>query len=293
MNKIPLPAHNDAQAIHDLSVNTQLGSHPHLIPAVPLLQAGYAQYESVHGNAFLVNSVTLTNAQGKYLKGHYATPPDGLEYINELRDEAEPLPCPMCGSMHSGTLDHIFPQANYPEFAVFSKNLVPACKCNSKRQNTLLGAAAGERILHPYYDACLGERLLSARVIDFVPVPTIHLRLEIAQNHPDYVAIAFHVERIVKRTTIRRYLEKRWASMCRKPSLVIRVLGERNPSAEDELKLMLEEELNLLDELHGGKNNWNSVFIAGLLDGGTLASFFQHLTRPGRLVGAPLFPQVI
>lgn len=290
MNRILPPNHNDAQTIHDLSGNPQLGSHPHLVSAVPLLLAGYAQYELVQGNAFLVSSVSLTNDQGMYLKGHYSSPPDGLEYINKLRDEAEPLPCPMCGSMHAGTIDHIFPQVDYPEFAVFSKNLVPACKCNSKRQNTLIGTATGERILHPYYDACLSKRLISVRIIDFVPIPVISLRLEIAQNDPDYAAIAFHVEMIVKRTAICGYLEKRWASMCRKPSLVIRDLGKRNPSTEDELKLILEKELDLLDELHGGKNNWNSVFIAGLLDGGTLTSFFQHLTRPGRLVDEPLFP---
>jgi len=36
---------------------------------------------------------------------------------------------------------------------------VPACKCNSKRSTLLIGPNPGERILHPYYDDVLGERL--------------------------------------------------------------------------------------------------------------------------------------
>lgn len=101
---------------------------------------------------------------GKFSKSNNWAENHSSKILGRLEKDIFPwLPCPMCGSLHSGTLDHIFPQSDYPEFAVFSRNLVPACKCNSKRQNDLLGDGQGERILHPYYDVCLGERLLSAR----------------------------------------------------------------------------------------------------------------------------------
>jgi len=50
-------------------------------------------------------------------------------------------------------------KTDFPAFAIFGRNLVPACKCNSKRSTLLIGPNPGERILHPYYDDVLGERL--------------------------------------------------------------------------------------------------------------------------------------
>ncbi|MBH9742077.1 hypothetical protein CJ419_20630 [Vibrio navarrensis] len=32
-------------------------------------------------------------------------------------------------------MDHFLPQADYPEWIIYSRNLVPACDCNSKRRN--------------------------------------------------------------------------------------------------------------------------------------------------------------
>lgn len=287
MNKLPLPTHNDMQALQALAVNRRLRSYPTLQSAVAAILAGYQQYIAVAGNAFHVQNVPISAQQANFLKGHFESPPADLHHIDELRDDTEHQPCPMCGSLHSGTLDHLFPQDSHPEFSIFSSNLVPACKCNSIRQHLLVGTAPGERILHPYFDACLAERLIAAQFTQLGAVPSVSLRILAPASHPDYGAIEFHVQNVVERTGIKGFLRKEWVKLCRKPSLVVRSLAH-NIASLQHLENLLTEELGLLDDSHEGKNNWRSIFVAGLLDPLVSTWLFGRLTAPGRIQDGPL-----
>lgn len=199
LNKITRPYINDALALTELSENKKASSYPQLLAIVDIVHLAYAQYEAVGGNAFAVAPVTLSAQANNYLKGHYKSPVKGLSHINTLRLSQEHLTCPMCGSTHRGTLDHLLPQASHPTFAIFSLNLVPACKCNSNRNDRLLGDNPGERILHPYFDGCLSMRLIRAKFEDLGPVPRISVDLCIPATHPDYAAVSFHVRTVVKK----------------------------------------------------------------------------------------------
>ncbi|MBC3217253.1 hypothetical protein [Serratia fonticola] len=287
MNRLPQPIYDDSLALENLANNPRVRSYPNLQTTVAAIQEGYTQYEAVRGNAFNVTNVPITDAEGSYLKAHYQDPPSDLEHIKTLRKNSEHHLCPMCGSFHCGTLDHLLPKKGYEAFAVFSLNLVPACKCNSIRKETLKGSQPGERILHPYFDDCLTERLLAAQFEDLGPVPRVKLRLCIDNTHPEHAAIAYHVRSIVERTAITNYLRDRWIVLCRKPSLVVRSL-RHNPPTSAALRELLIEELEQLDDLHRGKNNWDSIFIVGLLDQDVLEWVFQHISIPGRVENSPL-----
>lgn len=286
MNKISPPKINDAAAFETLANNPKVGSHPHLQGLVDRAQASYKQYEAARGIPIFVLNPLCQNA-AKFLKGHYAAPPADLAHITEMRESTEHLVCPMCGSMHSGTLDHYLPKDSFPIFATFSKNLVPACKCNSKRGQILLGSNAGERILHPYYDTCLQDRLIKAQFNDLGEVPSVSIALTIPITHPNYAAVNFHVQKIVLRSAIRKYLADRWSSMFRKPSLVVRALS-KNIATLSELKDILLSELDALDDLHKGKNNWNSIFVSGLLDPPVLTWLTDRLSDAHRVPDSPL-----
>lgn len=287
MNKVQLPAYDDSTAFDNLSKNKRLGSFPQLQPLVATVQAGYVQYVAVNGSPTLVQNHTINAAAAAFLKGHYASPPADLAHITKMRESTEHLVCPMCGSMHSGTLDHYLPKNGFPIFSVFSKNLVPACKCNSKRSETLLGANPGERVLHPYFDDCLGERLVCARFEDLGEVPRVSLVLLIPSTHPLHSAIAFHVRSIVQRSAVVRYLADRWSSLFRKPSLVVRAFAE-NITTQAEVQVLLEAERDSLDDLHKGKNNWNSIFVNGLLDPIVVAWLASRFATPSRVPDSPL-----
>jgi hypothetical protein len=287
MNKIPSPRIDDAMALQAVSNNSKLGSYPDLQGVRAVIQQGYLQYVAARGNAHAVMPVLLSQQIGAHLESHYKSPPADLKHITDLRAETEHLACPMCGSSHRGTLDHLLPKGNYPAFAVFSLNLVPACKCNSKRKELLKGPNPGERILHPYFDDCLAERLIAAKFEKLGAIPDVRLQLCVDSTHPDYAAIDFHVRSIVQRTSIVNFLRDRWIEFCRKPSLIVRAL-KRNPQSAQALKLTLEEELALLDDLYRGKNTWYSIFVAGLLHPEVLLWIFSQMHSPGRAADGPL-----
>jgi hypothetical protein len=198
----------------------------------------------------------------------------------------------MCGSLHSGTVDHLIPRTAFPEFTVLSLNLVPACVCNSKRGATSVGPNPGERILHPYFDDCLAERLLKARFTDLAAVPRTDLVLtSLAARRPDASAIRFHVANVVSRTGIFNYLADRWVALCSRPVTVFRFL-EHPIGSRDELRILIRKEVSYLDALHGdSKNNWNSIFTMGILDRHVVNWLWSRISVVGRDPHSPLVPQ--
>lgn len=287
MNKLPSPAYNDGPAFASLAENHRVKSFPHLKNIVAAVQNGYVQYQNVGGNPAHVQSPQIAAGIGDLLRKHYASPSADIAYIKAMRTATAHEVCPMCGSFHSGTLDHYLPQVDYPAFCLLSLNLVPACLCNTKRGDVLVGQNPEERILHPYYDFCLGERLVLAKFDELGEVPRVSVILAVSDAHPNYAAIAFHFQKIVQRTAICGYLADRWSALLRRPSVVVRAL-EQPIDSPVELKNILADELDKLDDFHKSRNNWNSVFIAGLMDPPIVDWLYQRLSSPTRLLDDPL-----
>lgn len=287
MNKLPPPDIDDAAAFAALANNPRVRSFPRLQGSIPAVAAGYAQYQAAAGNGFAVATVPLDAEVETLLRAHYQNPPAVLKYINDIRLESEHRVCPMCGSLHSGTLDHLLPKEDYVAFAVFSLNLVPACKCNTRRGRVLFGNAPDERILHPYFDDCLSDRLIAARFDDLGAIPRVSLQLCVFPGHAQYEAISFHKRLIVERTAILRHFADGWTRLCQRPRLAVRALANI-PASLEQLQITLLEEVELLDEEHGGKNNWNSAFVTGLLDSHVIDWLYEGLTAPGRAADGPL-----
>jgi len=286
LNKLDAPVIDDVTILHDLVSNELLKSYPHLQDLVLTMRAAYSAY----GNTFTSPTFAFrppTDTQIAFLFGHFKSPPKVAKFIETMREESDSRECPMCGSLHSGTLDHYLSKNTFPLFSLFSRNLVPACKCNSKRGEKLHGSSPDKRILHPYYDDCMSERLVRAQFEDLGEVPKVTVELAVTDTHPKYAAISFHVEEVVKKSAVKRYLADRWSRLFRKPSLVVRAF-EKNFASVADVEVALLSEQDKLDDSHGGKNNWNSMFVQGLLAPPTLAWLASRLTDPTRQPDAQL-----
>jgi hypothetical protein len=171
----------------------------------------------------------------------------------------------MCGSLKTGTLDHIFPKNTFPEFSIFSKNLVPSCDCNSKRQESYIGMNRGERILHPYFDQGLNRRLIHATIIgtnvDF-RTPILGLEVCISQADPLFAAVGYHLSQVILKTNVIAYLEDLWPKLLRFYEDFFR-LPAGNFSDADFLHTV-EDARDRYDRRHGTPNNWESMLFAGL-----------------------------
>jgi len=224
----------------------------------------------------------------KCLKKLYSKPPVSLGFLEKMRDDNGLLACPMCGSMGTGTLDHLLPKAKYPQFSILSINLVPACHtCNNKRGEALTGRG-GERVLHPYFDNCLKGRVVISKIESLGLLPRVAITPNVRSTHPEYEAINFHIERIVKKTKVAKRLRDRFTKLCRDPGSVIRALENNNFRNANEIRGILITELRHLDREYESKNNWRSMFVAGLINKENVQWLFNHLTAPGRGPRDPL-----
>ncbi len=288
MNRLQLPSFfDDHAALRALAKNWRVASYPSLSAHTTAILDGYTQYVTAKGNAALITKVSLPPKIEGFLQRHYDAPPKDIGYISEIRNKSGANTCPMCGSMHCNTLDHILPKTKFPSFAIFGLNLVPACNCNSWRGQTLLGAHKGERILHPYFDDILGQRLVSARFDDLGEVPSISLQLLLSTAHPLYSAVSFHTKNVVEKTLVKNFLRKLWVKLIQRPGLIIYELST-DPPTRNALVEILNRERERLDDLYDSKNNWHSIFLSGLLVDEVIDWLFQRFSRPGRSPNDPL-----
>lgn len=283
MNRLQRPLFfNDDTAVVALSKNETVGSYPLLRDNLAAVRAGYKQYASVNGDVSQIQNVPIPPQLATLLKGHYAQLSADISFIDKIRADGEHKTCPMCGSSRCGTLDHVMPKAGYPCFSIFGMNLVPACKCNLLRTNQLTNPAfPGARLLHPYYDDILSERLLTARFRDLGPVPKVGLRSVLDAAHPFRNAVDFHLTNVVRRSGAAEWIRGEWAKMVLKPGLLIRPL-KKNPATRAGLVDLLEEERQDVDESTGSKNSWMSMMLSGLLADDVVDWLFAALTAPGR-----------
>ncbi len=61
--------------------------------------------------------------------------------------------CPYCLLSRPNTLDHYFDKSDYPEYSVFTPNLIPCCsECNSLKGTSLFDDSQQRQFIHFYLD---------------------------------------------------------------------------------------------------------------------------------------------
>jgi hypothetical protein len=264
MKRLTPPNIDDLDILLRMKNNLKIASQPFIRNEYRDLLRKYLTYSSSAGNPWACAGQTISNELKEKLEYHFKKPYSDLIYITELRSKGSPDVCPFCGSLKTGTLDHYLPQANYPELIIYSKNLVPACDCNSKRRNDVKGINNNQRVLHPYYDDCLNNRITRAAFTGDLDIPDIDI-VPIPQLNVPQETIQFHINTVVKRTTIVPWMRSKWQSMKKNPRTIISSIPRTpNQITMNELDVFLHESLDDKDNEHGTMNNWYSMFISGI-----------------------------
>lgn len=265
MKKLNAPTVDDLSVLMKMKDNPKIASQPYIKNEYNTMREKYIHYNDNSGNPWVCSGNEITKNLKEKLEYHYERPYRDLNYIKKIRDEGSPDVCPFCGSSKTGTLDHYLPQADYPEWIIYSKNLVPACDCNSKRQNNVKGKKHNQRILHPYFDDCLKGRIVRAIFTGDFKKPNIDI-IPIKEYGTPSETIEFHVNTIIKQTTIVQWMNAKWQSMKRNPQSVISAIPKTAGLITiNELDCYLYETLERKDDEHGTMNNWYSMFISGII----------------------------
>jgi len=255
---------DDAAALHELVNSSDAFLSRFMRHGSQPILALYKQYENFVGNPAEVKSqLKLLELFSHLMINAYLSPPKPFQPLkNSVQETLSPNVCPMCGSLKTGTGDHYFPKDDYPEFAIYSKNLVPACDCNSQRGSTLLGSGEHEWIIHPFYEDALRQRIVSIR-FDFTDQGTA---LAIEKLYPPDLPKArvdFHVKSIHSKTTMLDWARAEWAAHLVNPLDGLTWYPASAVSLGDVTK-RVSEVMRGSEKKLGTPNNWVSAFYHGI-----------------------------
>ena len=260
----PLPI-DDAVILRGLSRDATLATHPTLARDLTHYLACYTNYQNANGNPNVVSAMQRAVGLRAALIGLYSNPSPALKpHFDATRTKLSPDVCSMCGGFNPDTLDHFFPKDDYPEYTVFSKNLVPACRCN-RNGRPLYNPATGDRALHPFFDDCLKHRLVRVSITgpDF-RAPTIALQL-CCGRRAERASIKFHMENVIQSKRVSTHLRNRWRRMRTKPWSVIQTLPRNFAGTAAALSPYIKDALDRTDNEFETPNNWRSMLLAGIL----------------------------
>ncbi|MFC0804626.1 MULTISPECIES: HNH endonuclease [Sinorhizobium] len=158
----------------------------------------YSDYVQFQGDPWQVSPAPIPKTRQKAQRKFYDTRAGGGA-LARIRSTAGLKCCPMCGSDNSGTLDHYLPRKEYPEFSIFSKNLIPACPaCNSSVKGDIYkGTLSPERFIHPYFDKLAAKAVWRVKIVAPFDAPNFT-----AEPMPGFSAmeekqIQFHIGHIL------------------------------------------------------------------------------------------------
>lgn len=269
MKKLKLPEIDDNTILNNLAENNKLSSHPNLKDEISEIETQYNNYLNFNGNPWKFHAKNISDKLKNGLKNHYKSSltsiPD-LDFINNMR-KSSPDVCPMCGSFKSDTIEHYLPKENYPEFSVFSKNLIPSCQCNSKRGLTTKGRSdIEERIIHPYYDDQIRTRMVGCYIENIEDSLEFNIKLvNLCDDESFKNNVAFHIEHLIEKNGILLWLASQIDRLIENPRTIILSIPKKIMDY-DKIYEFSKDILELYDEKYDTPNNWNSIFIYGLIN---------------------------
>jgi len=170
--------------------------------------------------------------------------------------------CPYCNYFSSNSIEHYLPQDDFPEFVIFSDNLVPACtNCNSKKKDYWKDQES-RGIIHFYFDNLPNERYLfcdydynQSSIIKFT------FKLDFPQNIVNKVKII--IEKHFLRLELLELYRKKSNSFFTELKEDIEIY--RNKLDIDDITDILKEKLNNF-EYRFGVNYWKYSLLDKIIN---------------------------
>lgn len=165
----------------------------------------FPRYDFYNRNKMRLENITSTNIlqdnEIKILKNFYKNNKVFSKVKIDLQENGmvnKGNVCPYCLISESTTFDHYFSESEYPEYILFSPNLIPCCShCNSKKGALLFKAddhGMHRQFLHFYFDEIPNYQFLKAKFYVEDKIPIVNFELDFEQDREIENIIKSHFE---------------------------------------------------------------------------------------------------
>lgn len=220
--------------------------------------------------------LSITKAGKKSFIEHYDNPKYFCDFIFNFRNDNRSFFCYMCGGMNAGTLDHLLPKDIYPEFSFFSKNLIPSCDCNSKKNDTISSG------LNPhFYTECDSELFCLDINIHGTICNQVQYSYEIKvkngfNNKFTDILTSHLLNHVMKFSDIENYMKNQCARVLNNP---IQALSIRKKLSRNELIEKIEDLYLIAENEAGSPNRWDIILYKGLLKKSVLSYILGEIHK--------------
>lgn len=236
----------------------------HMLAIKDTVISSYDHHQELVPNLENITHAILTGPQNEALKNTYDSE---IEPILDLKaylfERPDTIICPYCSLSPSSTLDHYVPKSDYPEFSVFSKNLIPVCwKCNHLKSNNFLHGTT-RMYFNSYYDILPEEVILFCDILILRPRGTCKIRFYLSDcnlvgKNYEYTILVNHFQNLELAS---RYAASALDSIKKDRKTINRYQGIGGISRVREF---FSEKAEVLSE-RCGINNWETVFYSKLV----------------------------
>lgn len=237
-------------------VRKMVAEYPLISPYVKQVRLAYLRY--VKAKAVLLVPIGLGADAEKEFRTAFKSKSRraGLDWISRIRSQGRLDFCPLCGGPGARTIDHHLPQSIFPEFAIFSRNLLPSCSsCNPKRGNK--NGLGGITTCHPYFDAViLAKPMIATRIQPPFEAPAFSVKNIFQGDTPSRWRARHHIRTNVDLDAFRTWTAGAWTDI--RSKIAVR---HQDPSRFiTELRKSLGAEME-----YGNGNSWTCSLLRGLL----------------------------
>ncbi|EKO3516613.1 hypothetical protein LA983_001033 [Vibrio fluvialis] len=264
MRNLPIPNINCKQKLTSI-INSK--SKPYKGRLVRVRSSVKRRYDEYDVHSSRLESIPASGFSGVYVEALTKCYTSKTKELSELRDDLlypdieDFDECPFCGIGEPTTLDHYLPKEEFPEYSVFSKNLIPICSaCNSNYKGTKWKEGSNRIFLHTYFDIIPDERFFKASItvgdklsIDF---STVSVTSQVYFSN----LFSKHFEKL---SLNKRYKRKAASEIKRKRRSLERIY-RRYEDAQDVSNALRREASSL--EVDYSKNHWKPVLYRALSD---------------------------
>jgi hypothetical protein len=167
MRQVAPPAVDDEQVYDQIAAAKHKVRRASLKAARTVVLGAYDDYAAAAPDVADLPDIAFNQLQKAALIHAYSVETKPFAKLRErLTEPVILVRCPFCSLSEASTLDHYLPKELHPQFAVYSRNLVPCCsQCNTRKSELVLDDAKNVRLfLHPYFDAVPPERFITLQV---------------------------------------------------------------------------------------------------------------------------------